>query len=100
MVKIQIEILLWLTDKLRSPGSGCLVLKEKIEEGTTISNLLKELAAKEQALGKVLFDPKTSQLTGFVTIILNGLFLRLPKGLDTSIKDGDTITLLPVIDGG
>ncbi|MFH1382225.1 MAG: MoaD/ThiS family protein [Chloroflexota bacterium] len=98
--KVRVEIRPWLSDGLSPNGSGAVVLEEQIEKGATVSGLLTRLAAEHKALGKVLFEPDGRQLNGEVCIVVDGRLLQLPGELDKGLKDGTTITLLPVIDGG
>ncbi|MFC1987423.1 MoaD/ThiS family protein [Chloroflexota bacterium] len=100
MAKIRLEIRPWLSEAFDSKKSGGIVLEQEIKTGTTVCDLLTQLSEKYQALGEVLFDPQNKQLNGYVSIVINGQLLQGLKPLDTRIKDSDTITLLPFIDGG
>ncbi len=100
MAKIRLEIRPWLSETFGSKESGVIVLEQEIQEGITMGDLLTKLAAEHQAFGGVLFDPKTQELSGYVSIVMNGQLSQTLKPLDTSLKDGDTIMLLPFIDGG
>ena len=100
MGRIRLEILPWVSDVLDGQGAGHLVLEETIEEGATIGDLIRKLASEHQAFGDIIFDTKTDKLSGYVMIVLNDRIVEALKGLDTNIKDGDIIRLLPVIAGG
>lgn len=69
-------------------------------QGVTLGNLLKGLAVEHKAFGKALFYPVTRQTSGSVAIFINHQLLQSLKELDTGLKDGDIITLLPFFDGG
>ena len=66
----------------------------------TLRNLLSELSSGYEQLEKVIWDRKTRRLLGNTLIILNGTHIDLLAGLDTTIKVGDRVTLLPFIAGG
>ncbi len=100
MGKIRLEIGSGLSDVISSKEPGPLVLEKEMPEGTTLGDLLRKLAAEHQAFGQVLFDPQTHQPSSSVAIVINDQLLQSLKGLDTSLKEGDTITLLPFLDGG
>lgn len=100
MDRVRLEILPWISDTLGSQRGGRLVMEETVEEGSTIGDLMRKLGNEHQAFGKVVFDPETSKLSGYVAIALNDLFLEALTGMDTRIKDGDIIRLFPVIAGG
>lgn len=100
MGRIRLEILPWVSDVFGGQGSGRLVLEENIKEGATIGDLVRKLASEHQAFSDVIFDTKTDKLSGCVMIVLNDQSVEALKSLDTHIKDGDIIRLLPVIAGG
>ena len=79
---------------------GSLILDETIEEGTTIGDLMRKLGRENQAFGDVMFVSETDKLSGNVIIVLNDRVVEALKGLETNMKDGDIVKLLPVIAGG
>ncbi len=99
MAKVKLELLPWLTTALGYDKSGRLLLEEKIEEKATIGGILNRVAAREPQFGAVVFD-KTKHIYGYISIVLNDRILGQIAALDTEIRDGDTIRLLPTIDGG
>jgi MoaD family protein len=49
----------------------------------------------------LLFDTKTGDLRGDISILLNGRHcVSLPGRLDSELSDGDEVSLLPVVAGG
>ncbi len=100
MGRIRLEVLLGLSDAFDSKGSGPIVFDRETEEGTTVGDIIRRLAAEHQAFSEIIFDTKTDKISGQVAIVLNDQLLEALKGLDTNIKDGDIIKLLPVISGG
>ncbi len=100
MAMIRLEIQPWVSELLGSQAEGNLVLEENVEEGDTIGDLLKKLKNENQTFGRIMFDTETGNINGNVMIVLNGRIMEALKGLETGIKDGDIIKLLPVISGG
>ncbi|MFH1639932.1 MAG: MoaD/ThiS family protein [Chloroflexota bacterium] len=98
--KVRLEILPWIAGTCGFRGPGRLMLEEQIEEGATIGILLRKIAGEHQSFKDVIFDASGRRLSGFVSIVLNDRFVDLLDGLDTPVKDGDTIVLFPVIEGG
>jgi molybdopterin converting factor small subunit len=47
-----------------------------------------------------MFDLNGERLSGYVSVVLNGRFLDLISGMETAIRNGDSLLLLPVIEGG
>ncbi len=66
----------------------------------SVKDLLNHLCTKYRRLGQIVFDCQTQKLTGQVVIFLNGRSLELVDGLETKLKDGDSVTFIPFIEGG
>ena len=66
----------------------------------TLRDLLRELSSAHALLGKLILDDKTGRLKGNTLIILNGTHLDLLGGLDTPLKVGDNLELIPFLAGG
>ena len=66
----------------------------------TLRNLVSELSSNDKQLEELILERKTGRLKGNSLIILNGTHADLLKGLDSPIKVGDRVVLLPFIAGG
>src|SRR5580700_8521414 len=66
--------------------------------GSTLGELLLDLDAKHGGLRERLVD--NGGLRRFVNVYLNDEDVRFLAGLDTPVKDGDTVTVLPAVAGG
>ena len=101
MSKVRLEILPGLIETLGiEEGSARVGLEQEIEEGETVSHLLKRLATRYQPFGQVVFDVKAEKLTERVSIFFNGRNLELADGLRTKLSDGDILTFLAPVAGG
>ncbi len=100
MGKVRLEIRPWLSEVLVARGWGNSVLEEEIAEGTTLGDLFRKLTARSQAFDEVLFEPETHQLNSSVGIIINEQLSSSVNSLEAVLQDGDTVLLLPIIDGG
>ena len=100
MSRIRLEIQPWISNVLDNQAVGSLILDETIEEGATIGDLMRKLGSENQAFGDVMFDNDADKLSGNVIIVLNDRIVEALKGLETNMKDGDIVKLLPVIAGG
>ena len=80
---------------LRTHTSG-----EKVVEGdgSTLSELFADLEKRHGGLQARLIDD--GKLRRFVNVYLNDEDVRFLSGLETSVKDGDTVTILPAVAGG
>jgi sulfur-carrier protein len=66
--------------------------------GTTLAELIGDLDARYGGLRDQLQDE--SGLRRFVNVYLNDEDVRFLGGLETPVKDGDTVTVLPAVAGG
>jgi len=67
--------------------------------GATVGEVLQELARRHEKLRGRLFDDQGS-LNRFVNVFLNDEDIRFLQGLDSKVKDGDGVKLVPAIAGG
>jgi MoaD family protein len=66
--------------------------------GATLDELLNNLNAAHGGLRERLVDGE--KLRRFVNVYLNDEDVRFLGGLETPVKDGDTVTVLPAVAGG
>ena len=101
MSKVHLEFLSWLayTVNLENTG-GKTILETIVQEGSTVRDLLNELATKQPRFEESVFDVKAQLLSERVSLFLNGQRLELFNGLDTSLRDGDTLSFVEPIVGG
>jgi molybdopterin converting factor small subunit len=66
--------------------------------GSTLSELFTDLEQRHGGLQDRLIDG--GGLRRFVNVYLNDEDVRFLAGLDTPVKDGDTVTVLPAVAGG
>jgi molybdopterin synthase sulfur carrier subunit len=67
--------------------------------GATVGEVLQELTRRHEKLRGRLFDDK-GDLNRFVNVFLNDEDIRFLQGLDSKVKDGDGVKLVPAIAGG
>jgi MoaD family protein len=68
-------------------------------EGSTVGEVLAQLAERHPELGKRLFKADGS-LNRFVNVFVNQEDIRFLQALDTGLKEGDGVLLVPAIAGG
>ena len=80
---------------LRSYTGGAKAVESS---GATLDELLNNLDAAHGGLRERLVDGE--KLRRFVNVYLNDEDVRFLGGLETPVKDGDTVTVLPAVAGG
>ena len=81
---------------LRSYTGGAKIVEGS---GDTLNGLLDDLEAKHPGLRGRLITPEGG-LHRFVNVYVNDEDVRFTGALDTEVKDGDSVTILPAVAGG
>jgi len=70
-------------------------------EKVTVDFVLKMLSAKYgKPLTEYVYDAKTGQPKNFLQFLINGTSTSTLKGLETELKDGAVLAILPPVGGG
>jgi molybdopterin synthase sulfur carrier subunit len=67
--------------------------------GTSVKEVLGSLIGQYPELGKRLFKAD-NELNRFVNVYVNDEDIRFLDNLDTALKDGDELSIVPAIAGG
>ena len=73
--------------------------KEVDANGSSVGEVLRDLASSHPATESQLFGPDGS-LNRYVNVYLNDEDVRVLDGLDTTVGDSDTLQILPAMAGG
>jgi molybdopterin converting factor small subunit len=79
---------------------GSTITTVPIEDGQTIRELLRGMAAESEPFQRLVYDLEGERLREYVTLIVNGRVVELAGGLDIPLKPGDELLLLPGFSGG
>ena len=71
----------------------------EVQEGEKVKDAINNLIAEHSALKEHLFDDQ-GRIRAFVNIYLNDEDIRYSQNLDTDVKAGDIIQIVPSIAGG
>ena len=80
---------------LRTEAGGA---REVEASGATVRELMEDLNARLPALGSKLYDGENIQ--PFVNVYVDGEDVRTREGLETPVRNGATVILLPAMAGG
>ncbi len=78
---------------------------KKIEEimlqnTITVGELLTELSKKYGKEFREYLYTQKGKVHGYLSILVNGKSTNILQGLDTELKEGDTVAILPPVGGG
>ncbi len=93
-VKLKIQNILIRNRNGRSAGMETIVVSAK--EGESLLDLFRRLARENEDLNKII-----SQDAHLPTVmVLNGRYLGPAELSEVTLKEGDELTVLPLLDGG
>jgi molybdopterin converting factor small subunit len=72
--------------------------RELEADGTTVSEVIDDLVERYPPLAAQLLQD--GELAPFVNVYVGGEDMRTRDGLDTAVRNGDQLILLPAIAGG
>jgi molybdopterin synthase sulfur carrier subunit len=79
-------------------GAGEITLN--IKGAISVEEMLKEIARELPAFKHGLNDQKPEELRSNALILVNGREISVLDGLETKLKDGDDLVLVPIVHGG
>jgi hypothetical protein len=100
MANVKLIIRPWLSTVMGGDEMKPLTLTEETDGNATVGGVLHGVAVKNKAFGDAVFDAGRENLSGRITIAFNGHLLGQKKDLALEVKEGDTLTLFPTIEGG
>ena len=68
-------------------------------EGTTVASLVADLDKRHPGIRERICD-ESGAVRRFVNIFVNGEDIRFLQNLDTAVKAGDEVSVVPAIAGG
>ncbi|MCW4045009.1 MAG: MoaD/ThiS family protein [Candidatus Bathyarchaeota archaeon] len=96
-MKVTVEYLGYIKQTLGVEQGENVTLKDD----ALVRDLLSTLAEKHGELfQKSVYEPKCSDLKPHYIASVNGLLLNQLNGIETKLKDGDRVVLMPVVTGG
>ena len=73
----------------------------ELKDDALVCDLLFLLAEKHgESFKKAVYEPKEPDLKPYHILSVNGLLLNQLNGIETKLKDGDRVVLMPVVTGG
>ena len=80
---------------LRAEAGGA---RQVVAEGENVRDLLEDLTGRFPALGERILE--ADEVAPFVNVYVDGEDIRTRDGLETPVREGDQVILLPAMAGG
>jgi MoaD family protein len=70
-------------------------------EKVTVNAILKTLVTRYgKPFAEYIYDPQTGVARGFLQFLINGQSISAFNGLESKLKDGDVLAIVPPVGGG
>ena len=86
-----------LVRELTGKREEVIDLDDQATVRTLLSKLVEEYGAK---LSDYMFDPASKEPRGHLQFLMDGRNIALMQGLDTVLKEGASLAILPPVGGG
>jgi MoaD family protein len=96
-LRVTVEYLGYIKQTLGITQSESIELKP---EASTRDLMVSLVEKHGEQFEKAIYDRKEATLKPYHIIAVNGLMINLLHGLDTKLKDGDRVAVMPVVTGG
>jgi molybdopterin converting factor small subunit len=97
---VTVELVAWVTQFVGGDGTRRRIFDESIVPGVTVRSVLSRVSDRHPKLREALWDHTGTDLSEHIEILVNDAVLGLTHTLDSSIRDGDRITLVGQYVGG
>lgn len=75
-------------------------LSLNFENAVSLREVVNKLIEEQPKLRRALIDPELDDPRTNVLMLVNGKEIGVLNGLETKLKDGDELVLIPVVHGG
>jgi len=100
MPEVKLRVSRWLRQSLDSESSDANDILVGVREGESVLDTIRRLTGENHLFWKHIFDEKTQEITSNVLVTVNGRIVNPYDRSQTTLKDGDEVTFLDLVDGG
>jgi molybdopterin converting factor small subunit len=97
---VTVEVVAWVTQFVGGDGTRRRIFDEAVAPGATVRSVLSRVSDRHPKLREALWDHTGIDLAEHIEVLMNDAVLGLTHTLDSSIRDGDRITLVGQYVGG
>ena len=100
-ITVRVDFISWVNQFVGGSGTGATEFDERVSPGETVRGVLNRLSERFPKLKASLWDENDRRLIGpHIEIIVNDAVLGVAHELDSTVEDGDRITLAGQYVGG
>lgn len=100
-ITVHVDLISWVNQFVGGPGTGATEFSEQVRPGDTVRTVLNQLTGRFPKLKETLWDDNDrSKIGPHIEIIVNDAILGVTHDLDSTLNEGDRITLAGQYIGG
>ena len=100
MPEVKLRISRWLCESLDSDLTDPSDILVAVSEGESVLDAIRRLSRKDHDFWTYIFDQEKQEIATNVLVTLNGRIVNPYDRSQTTLKDGDEVTFLDLVDGG
>lgn len=97
---VTVEVVAWVTRFVGGDGTRRHVFQEAAPPDASVRSILGQVTDRHPALKAALWDAGGRELSEHIEVLVNDAVLGLTHTLDSTLRDGDRITLVGQYTGG
>jgi molybdopterin synthase sulfur carrier subunit len=95
-ITVKVQTILYLSKIV-----GAREIEISVSKGCTLQGILENMVdTYGHDLASHLFQPKSTTLLPYLRLMVNGRDIAFLDGLNTELKEGDEVLILPPVSGG
>ncbi len=100
MATVTVKVTRWLCQQMNAAPPNPEGIPVAAAEGESVRDLLCRLATERGGLWKAFLDDQGREVGGHVLVILNDRLVNPADRRESTLRNGDQVLLLPMIEGG
>ena len=97
VLKVKVEYLGYIKKKIGSEREEEVAIKENALVADLLSVLSREYG---ESFRKAVYEPNGIDVKSNFIVTVNGYLLNQLNGIETRLKDGDRVVIMPIVSGG
>lgn len=100
MPKVKLKVNRWLCQGSEGDSIDFVEIPVLTRESESIAAMVRRLAAENSVFREAIFDEENQEIQASIIVILNGRIVNPYDRSEATLKEGDEVMFLSMVDGG
>jgi molybdopterin converting factor small subunit len=100
MPKVMLKVNRWLSQNGQADSTNFVEIPISAREGESILGIVRRLSEENDSFRRAIFDEENQQIQPNIIVVLNGRIVNPYERSESTLKEGDELTFLPMQNGG